>query len=100
MRTGVDDGVVVEVADEVFADGETDEPLGTLPVLVLLLLLPGWKTRCSGRLAASTSKSPRTMYSSGAMVRRNSYVSLSVRLPKQRTVPILPGVRSFLNCSV
>ena len=73
MRTGVDDdGNDIGGADAVFVDGETDEPLGTLPVLVLLLLLPGWKTRCRGRFAASTSKSPRTMYSSGAMLRRNS----------------------------
>lgn len=40
MRTGDvaddDDGG----ADEVFADGEADWPLGPLPVLVLLLLLP------------------------------------------------------------
>jgi hypothetical protein len=26
------------------------------------------------------------------------YVALSVRLPRQRVCPILPGVRSFLNC--
>lgn len=33
------------------------------------------------------------------MVRRYSYVCLSVRLPRQRVWPILPGARSFLNCS-
>jgi hypothetical protein len=31
------------------------------------------------------------------MARRNSYVSLSVRLPRHRICPILPGARSFLN---
>ena len=108
MRIGVDDDDGGEVCEEeAFVEGGLDEPLGMLPTLVLLkllllllLLLPGWKTRCNGRLAASTSKSPRTMWSSGAMLRRNSYVSLSVRLPRHSTVPILPGVRSFLNCSI
>jgi hypothetical protein len=51
------------------------------------------------RLGASTSKSPLTMCRSGAMPRRNSYVSLSVMLPRHRIWPILPGARSFLNCS-
>ena len=48
------------------------------------------------RLGASTSKSPLTICKSGAP-RRNSYVSLSVMLPRQRIWPILPGARSFLN---
>jgi len=51
----------------------------------------------SARFGASTSKSPFTICRSGAMLRRNSKVSLSVRLPRQRIWPILPGVRSFLN---
>jgi hypothetical protein len=49
------------------------------------------------RLGASTSKSPLTICRSGAMARRNSYVSRSVMLPRQRICPILPGARSFLN---
>jgi hypothetical protein len=49
------------------------------------------------RLGASTSKSPLTICRSGAMPRRNSYVSRSVILPRQRICPILPGARSFLN---
>lgn len=52
----------------------------------------------NARLGASTSKSPLTICRSGAIPRRKSYVSLSVRLPRQRIWPILPGVRSFLNC--
>lgn len=32
------------------------------------------------------------------MERRYSYVGLSVRFPRQSVWPILPGVRSFLNC--
>lgn len=52
----------------------------------------------SARLGASTSNSPLTICRSGAMARRNSNVSRSVRLPRQRIWPILPGVRSFLNC--
>lgn len=51
----------------------------------------------SARFGASTSKSPFTMCRSGAMPRRNSYVSLSVMFPRQRICPILPGARSFLN---
>jgi len=51
----------------------------------------------SARFGASTSKSPFTICRSGAMLRRNSKVSLSVRLPRHRIWPILPGVRSFLN---
>ena len=52
----------------------------------------------NARLGASTSKSPLTICRSGAIPRRKSYVSLSVRLPRQRIWPIFPGVRSFLNC--
>lgn len=51
----------------------------------------------SARLGASTSKSPFTICRSGAMARRNSYVSRSVMLPRQRIWPIFPGARSFLN---
>lgn len=47
---------------------------------------------------ASASNLPFTILRSGAMLRRYSYVGLSVRLPKQSVWPILPGVRSFLNC--
>lgn len=50
------------------------------------------------RLGASTSKSPLTICRSGAMPRRNSYVSLSVMLPRHRIWPIFPGASSFLNC--
>ena len=108
MRIGADEGGDADDGPEACgeeASGEAGpvEPLGPLSarallMMLVLLLLPGWKTRCKGRLAASTSKSPRTMWSSGAMLRRNSYVSLSVKLPRHNTVPILPGVRSFLNC--
>lgn len=49
------------------------------------------------RFGASTSKSPLTICRSGAMPRKNSYVSRSVILPRQRICPILPGARSFLN---
>lgn len=52
------------------------------------------------RLGASTSKSPLTICRSGAIPRRNSYVSLSVMFPRQRIWPIFPGARSFLNYSV
>lgn len=45
----------------------------------------------------SRSKSPRTRWRSGARARRYSYVDVSVRLPRHRIEPILPGVRSFLN---
>lgn len=45
------------------------------------------------------SKSPLTRWRSGARERRYSYVSRSVRFPRQRIWPILPGVRSFRNCS-
>jgi hypothetical protein len=56
-------------------------------------------TTCErGREVASASNFPFTIFRSGAMLRRYSYVGLSVRLPKQRVWPILPGVRSFLNC--
>lgn len=51
-----------------------------------------------GREVASASNRPFTILRSGAMLRRYSYVGLSVRLPKQSVCPILPGVRSFLNC--
>ena len=44
------------------------------------------------------SNLPLTILRSGAMERRYSYVGLSVRFPRQRVWPILPGVRSFLNC--
>lgn len=43
------------------------------------------------------SKSPRTSCRSGARLRRYSYVLVSVRLPRQRICPILPGESSFLN---
>ena len=44
------------------------------------------------------SKSPFTSCRSGAKERRKVYTDGEVRLPKQRIWPILPGVRSFLNC--
>jgi hypothetical protein len=50
-----------------------------------------------GKEVASTSKRPLTIFRSGAMVRRYSYVCLSVRFPRHRVWPILPGARSFLN---
>lgn len=62
--------------------------------------LPCVTTFDRARFGASTSKSPFTICRSGAIPRRNSYVSRSVMLPKQRIWPILPGARSFLNCGV
>lgn len=50
-----------------------------------------------GRLVASTSNRPLTIFRSGETDRRYSYVGLSVRLPRQRAWDILPGARSFLN---
>lgn len=61
--------------------------------------LPCVTTFESARFGASTSKSPLTICKSGAMPRRNSYVSFEVMLPRQRICPIFPGARSFLNCS-
>lgn len=59
--------------------------------------LPCVATLERGRLGESTSKSPFTSCKSGATWRRNSKVSRSVRLPRQRIWPILPGERSFRN---
>lgn len=61
-------------------------------------MLPCVTIWVSGREVASTSKRPLTIFRSGAIVRRYSYVRLSVRLPRQSVWPILPGARSFLNC--
>lgn len=44
------------------------------------------------------SNGPRTSCRSGAKPRRKSNVLASVRFPRQRTWPIFPGVKSFLNC--
>ena len=58
---------------------------------------PCWTTLDKGRFGASVSKSPLTIWRSGAICRKKSQVSLSVKFPRQRIWPILPGVRSFLN---
>lgn len=60
-------------------------------------MLPWVTTWVSGRDVASTSRRPLTIFRSGAMVRRYSYVRLSVRLPRQSVWPIFPGASSFLN---
>jgi hypothetical protein len=74
-------------------------PGGTMvwPWVKPMRRLPWVTTLDSGRLGESTSKSPLTSCRSGATWRRNSKVSRSVRLPRQRTWPILPGVKSFRN---
>lgn len=76
-------------------------PVGTIvcPCVKPILKDPCVTTFDRGRLGASTSKSPLTICRSGATPRRNSYVSLSVMLPRHKICPILPGARSFLNCA-
>ncbi len=49
--------------------------------------------------AMGMSKSPFTSCRSGASWRSHWYTEGEVRLPRQRIWPILPGDRSFLNCS-
>lgn len=78
---------------------ESLSPCGMIvcPCVNPIRRLPCVTTFESGRLVASTSKSPLTIWRSGAVLRRKSYVSLSVRLPRQRIWPILPGESSLRN---
>jgi hypothetical protein len=77
----------------------SQSPGGTMvwPCVKPMRSEPWVTTFDKARLGASTSKSPFTICRSGAIPRRNSKVSLSVMLPRQRIWPIFPGARSFLN---